>query len=82
MVRKSKLIKIRKYNQQYLINILIDNPKINSGRKNYKSQYIRVLKNILLTHAYKITLNKNIEFFFKNIRFKENKKFFILSINI
>ena len=82
MVRKSKLIKIKKNNQKYLIDILIDNPKINSGRKNYKSQYIRVLKNILLAHAYKITLNKNVEFFFKNIRFRENKKFFILNINI
>ena len=42
---------------QYLSNILKQNPKIKSGRKNYWEQHIRLLKQINLIKKY-FKLNK------------------------
>ena len=69
MINKIQTIGIKKINQSYLKKLLINYPKINSGRKNYTYQYNRVLKNILLSKAYnRISKKKpNIQkkFFFK-----------------
>ena len=45
-------IKIKKINQRYLHNIIKKYPKIASGRKNYKSHYERVIRNIYLAQTY------------------------------
>ena len=69
MTNKIQTISIKKNNQSYLKRLLIAYPKINSGRKNYRNQYNRVLKNILLSKAYnkisKKKLNFQKKFFFK-----------------
>ena len=69
MINKIQTISIKKNNQSYLKRLLIAYPKINSGRKNYRNQYNRVLKNILLSKAYnkisKKKLNFQKKFFFK-----------------
>ena len=52
----TKKISINKVNQNYLKKILKLNPKIKSGRKNYKQHYKRIIKNILLTKLYKNNL--------------------------
>jgi len=75
-------ISIKKNNQQYLSKIIKKFPKINSGRKNYKGQYIRVLKNLLLTQAYKIILKKKIEFLHSKISFKENNKYITIKFTV
>ena len=55
-------ISIKKIDQKYLYDILRCHPSIGSGRKNYSSQYKRILKNILLSKIYakNKTLNKKI----------------------
>ena len=70
-------IELKKVNQKYLKELLLQYPKINSGRKNYIYQYKRVLKNILLSKLYlkKIIPNKN------NILFSENKLFMKIETN-
>ena len=45
-------MRIKKNNQLYLKKILKENPSLSSGRKNYDTQYLRILKNILLTKMY------------------------------
>ena len=66
MEKYLKKISINKMNQYYLIEILKKYPKINSGRKNYKSQYKRILKNKNSNSIYYINFyfynfyNKNI----------------------
>ena len=67
-------IKIKKDNQKYLKKIRQINPKIFSGRKNYKINYDRVLKNILLTKLFKKTKNVS-KFIDKKIKFKKNKNY-------
>ena len=52
-------INIEKIDQQYLYDVIRLHPNINSGRKNYSTQYKRVLKNILLSKIY--TKNKTLE---------------------
>ena len=69
-----KTINIKKNNQKYLKEILSIYPGIDSGRKNYKDQYKRVLKNILLSKAYDMSL-KNNNTFPRNISFKENNNY-------
>ena len=58
---RKKQIKIKIHEQNYL-NLLIKNyPNLKSGRKNYKEQYKRVLKNLLLTKMYnREKINQNI----------------------
>ena len=70
---KKKPISINQINQNYFDKILNDYPKIKSGRKNYKKQYIRILKNILITKFYieRIKNKKNI--LVKKFFFKKNK---------
>ena len=75
MTNKIQTIGIKKNDQSYLTQLMIAYPKINSGRKNYVSQFNRILKNILLSKAYKLSLkNKNLNFF-KSSSFEENNKF-------
>ena len=82
MVKYLNKISINKMNQHYLIEILKKYPGINSGRKNYKTQYKRVLKNILITHAYDLlSKSKDINHFI-NYRFEENSKFLTIKFRI
>ena len=75
MIEKYNKISIKKLDQSYLLEIIKKYPGINSGRKNYVSQFNRILKNILLSKAYKLSLkNKNLNFF-KSSSFEENNKF-------
>ena len=56
-------INIEKIDQQYLYDVIRLHPNISSGRKNYSTQYKRVLKNILLSKIYaenKALNNKNL----------------------
>ena len=69
-----KYIKLNLENQKYIKEIILKNSNILSGRKNYKSQYERVLKNILLTKKFKVIYNKNISNFFEPTKFKIGKK--------
>ena len=75
-----KYIKLNLENQKYINEIILKNSKILSGRKNYKSQYERVLKNILLAKKFKIYSNKKISSFFKKTKFKIGKKYIKLFI--
>ena len=52
--------------------ILKKYPAINSGRKNYKTQYIRVLKNILMSKAYNVLSKSKKLDHFGNYKFEEN----------
>ena len=78
MKNRIKTINIKKNDQVYLFKLIETYPKINSGRKNYKNQYYRVLKNILLSQAYNMISKKKFNFQ-KKFFFKEKNKF--LSIN-
>ena len=75
MVKKLDKISVKKFDQFYLLEIIKKYPGINSGRKNYKSQYKRILKNILLSKAYDLFFTSKSLDFCKNGRFKENNKF-------
>ena len=46
--------KINKISQKYLYKLLKNYPGIGSGRKNYKFQYKRILKNINLIKSFEI----------------------------
>ena len=82
MAKKLKKISINKHNQTYLREIIKNYPGINSGRKNYKIQYKRALKHILISKTYSyLSKIKKIDCF-KNYKFEENKnlltiKFFL-----
>ena len=81
MLKKQYKISINKKDQSYLKEIIKKYPGINSGRKRYKSQYKRVLKNILLSRAYNL-LYKNKSFDrFINYEFKENNRFLSIKLN-
>jgi len=60
MIKKFNKISIKKFDQSYLFEIIKTNPGINSGRKNYISQYKRILKNILLSKAYNLSSKKKV----------------------
>ena len=75
MIKKLNKISLKKIDQSYLQEIIKKYPGINSGRKNYKSQYRRILKNILLTKAYNLSSINKILDSSKSINFKENNKF-------
>ena len=64
------------------MKILKNYPNINSGRKNYKDQYIRILKNLLLAQAYKIILKKETKWIFAEVKFQEDNKFLTIKFNI
>ena len=75
MIKKFNKISIKKFDQSYLFEIIKTNPGINSGRKNYISQYKRILKNILLSKAYNLSSKrKSLDFCISTI-FEENNKF-------
>lgn len=65
---------INKIDQSYLYLLLRKYPYLSSGRKNYKKQYSRVLKNILLAKTYSSLSNKNGDFICNNYIFKEKKR--------
>jgi len=81
MTNKIQTISIKKNDQSYLKRLLIDYPKISSGRKNYANQYNRVLKNILLSKAYdRISIKKpNIQ---KKFFFKEKGKILLIKFKL
>ena len=49
---------MKKYIPKYLENIIKSNPKIKSGRKNYRDQHYRILKQINLIKNYYKRINK------------------------
>ena len=75
MIKKFNKISIKKFDQSYLFEIIKKNPGINSGRKNYISQYKRILKNILLSKAYNLSSKRKSLDFCKSTIFEENNKF-------
>ena len=72
MTNSTKIIKVRKNSQQYLNKILLDYPNISSGRKNYKDQYKRILKNLLLAQAYNSTMRKKSDILLFEVKFIED----------
>ena len=79
-MKKNKLLKIKINKQEYLDKIIHAHPNIKSGRKNYHAQYIRILKNVLLTKFF-IENKNNINAMFDNkFNFYINKK--IIRINV
>ena len=81
MVKYLNKISINKMNQHYLIEILKKYPGINSGRKNYKTQYIRVLKNILMSKAYNVLSKSKKLDHFGNYKFEEKIKILSIKFN-
>ena len=75
MVKIFNKISIKKQDQINLLEIIKKYPGINSGRKNYKSQYKRILKNLLMSQAYQVILKRKSSVFFNNSSFKENDKY-------
>ena len=75
MVKIFNKISIKKQDQVYLLEIIKKYPGINSGRKNYKSQYKRILKNLLMSQAYQVILKRKSSVFFSNHSFEENDKY-------
>ena len=75
MIKKFNKISIKKFDQSYLFKIIKTNPGINSGRKNYISQYKRILKNILLSKAYNLSSKRKSLGFCISTIFEENNKF-------
>ena len=71
MVINLNKISIKKQSQFYLLKIIKKYPGINSGRKNYKTQYIRVLKNILMSKAYNVLSKSKKLDHFGNYKFEE-----------
>ena len=81
MTNSTKIIKVRKNSQQYLNKILLDYPNISSGRKNYKDQYKRILKNLLLAQAYNLAMMKKSDILLFDVKFIENNKFLSVRFN-
>ena len=81
MTKKIFKTSIKKHNQSYILDLINKYPKINAGRKNYKDQYTRVLKNILLAKAYSILLEGKFNNSFNNCKFEENKNNIIIKLN-
>ena len=82
MVKIFNKISIKKQDQVYLLEIIKKYPGINSGRKNYKSQYKRILKNLLMSQAYQVILKRKSAVFFGNYNFKENDKYLSIKFKI
>lgn len=66
-----KYLSIKIKRQDYLRDILRLNPLISSGRKNYKKQYERILRNILLVKKYKLNRKSNKNNIFKRKKYKK-----------
>ena len=81
MVINLNKISIKKQSQFYLLKIIKKYPGINAGRKNYKSQYKRVLKNILISRAYNLLYKDKSFDRFINCEFKENNRFLSIKLN-
>ena len=81
MAKYFKKISIRKMNQHYFTKILKTYPGISSGRKNYKTQYKRVLKNILMSKAYNMLSKSRKLDHFGNYKFKEKIKIITMKFN-
>ena len=74
-------MKIKIQKQNYLKKILLEFPSLSSGRKNYDYQYLRILKNILLSKLFSSKLiNKN-TLFIKKCYFKKEKNFIKIDLN-
>ena len=52
-----------------------------SGRKKYKDQYKRILKNLLLAQAYNSTMRKKFDILLFDVKFIENNKFLSVRFN-
>ena len=65
-----KYLKIKIADQKYIKIIRSLNSNITSGRKNYNKQYLRVLKNILLTKKYKYFSSKH-NFYIRKNKFQK-----------
>ena len=81
MNKKIKIFNIKKNNQNYLYKLIKTYPNINSGRKNYKEQYDRVLKNILLSQSYEYTSKNNLNFL-KKFSLINNNKFLSIKFKL
>ena len=66
-----KYLSIKIKNQDYLKDILRLNPCIGSGRKKYKKQYERILRNILLIKKYKLNRKSNKNNIFMRKKYKK-----------
>ena len=73
MNKKIKSLSIKINDQRYLNKITEQYPKIKSGRKNYYNNYIRVLKNILLTNFFEKYIDSTEKIFLNKLNFKYNK---------
>jgi len=82
MVKIFNKISIKKQDQVYLLEIIKKYPGINSGRKNYKSQYKRILKNLLMSQAYQVILKRKSSVLFSNYNFNENDKYLSIKFKI
>ena len=82
MVKIFNKISIKKQDQLYLLKIINKYPGINSGRKNYKSQYKRILKNLLMSQAYQVILKRKSSVLFSNYIFNENDKYLSIKFKI
>tara|TARA_Y100000590_G_scaffold384297_1_gene455547 strand:+ start:1544 stop:1771 length:228 start_codon:yes stop_codon:yes gene_type:complete len=67
-----KYLEIKITDQKYIKIIRSLNSNIASGRKNYNKQYLRVLKNILLTKKYKYLSSKH-NFYLKKNKFQKRR---------
>ena len=81
MNKKIKSLKVKINNQIYLNEIIEQYPKIKSGRKNYYNQYIRVLKNILLTNFFENNVGDVEKIFLNKFNFKYNKTSIKVNLN-
>ena len=82
MTKKLNKISLKKIDQSYLFEIIKTNPGINAGRKNYTSQYKRILKNILLSKAYHLSSKRKSLDIFKSTIFEENNKFLSITFKL
>ena len=73
MNKKIKPIRIEINDQKYLYKLIKEYPKIKSGRKNYYSHYVRVLKNLLLTNFFKKNIDDTEKIFSNKFKFNYNK---------
>ena len=81
MKKENKLLIININNQNYRKKIIKKYPKIKSGRKNYYDQYIRVLKNILLTKFFSQNIDDIEEIFLNKFYFHLRKKSIKINFN-
>ena len=76
-----KYLKLKINKIKYVKEIIKNYPGINSGRKNYYDQQLRVLKNILLAQAYEKQFKKKEGMFSNNLIFNKNAKFIKIQLD-